>query len=140
MLNVHDMNSAFGSFKPSSMALSQYMNYLQSNSTFVSAASELYKLYQTNGLCLHLPNDVKLLLQNEMYLDDEYFDTLDFLMTKETVNSFGLAMVDKLQSLHTRWIYGPKTLMVMEEIGYSTRRNPELVRLVAQAGDTLFIE
>ena len=134
------MNSAFGSFKPSSMVLSQYMNYLQSNSTFVNAASQLNKLYQTNGLCLHLPHDVKLLLQNEMYLDDEYFDTLDFLMTKETVNSFGLAMVDKLQSLHTRWIYGPKTLMVMEEIGYSTRRNPELVRLVAQAGDTLFIE
>ena len=70
------------------------------------------------------------LSSNFGYLESKLFDSKEFLMTKESVESG-----EHLTSLMARHgmnhsIYGPETLKVLEEIGWPTRRRPQNIQFV----------
>ena len=112
----------------------QYLQGIQRNRDVKFAGSTLYNLIYRGKLEAKFGNEGALPIQGTVlgfgYVDYRLDDTPEFLMTLGGSKTYKL--IDKMRELDMSTIYGPKTLSVLEEMGYSTRRKKQHLDLIPQ--------
>ena len=106
----------------------QCIEEIRNNKTILGTATKLLQLQNSNKLELRFRDDSHVPIEHfkgMYYLGQKYKNSADFILA----HLHSVKLSDKLSSLKMESVYGPITLKIFEEIGYATRRRPEVLRL-----------
>ena len=112
----------------------QYLQGILKNRNVKFAGNIMYNLLYRGKLEAKFGNEGALPIQGTVlgfgFVDYRLDDTPEFLMTLGGSKMYKLT--EKMRELDMSTIYGPKTLSVLEELGYSTRRKKQQLDLIPQ--------
>ena len=106
-------------------------NLLLRDSKFTDSAKRITDFFNSTTLEVRLPGRVSLPLAS-YYIgrtNPNYFSTTEFLMTPNTSTTAGIGLLNMMDKFGMKGIYGPRTLKVLQEIGWSTLQKPQTIEL-----------
>ena len=110
--------------------------------SFAASTRKIYQSITTPGLELRFSSGVRIPLQSLrlqdrlLTLDASLSTTPDFLLSDFDLR--GVRLSTRMREFAMKSIYGPKTLSLLEAIGWPTRRNPNHIKLQAVKGASDF--
>ena len=113
---------------------------LTNNRSFLSPAKKLSSLiYSPLEARFSDGSGLKIDSWNLGYVRGTLSASSEFLMTLAASNS-GTSLLEQMEANNMSSIYGPGTLKLLEEIGWSTRKNPRDIKLVVNEEAKSFLE
>ena len=129
--SVLELSSRIQSYPPMAVGLFKYIQMFEKSKGMFPLAVELYKMATNDELQVQLKNSsLKLYCPQEFSpgsinrLDPSLFPTEEFMMTAMT--PLGMTLKNEMEKRGMRQVYGPLTLQVLEELGYSTSKSPKI--------------
>ena len=136
------VGNIFGNIKNrSNITEDGFVDELESNQEFMTAALKLFSMATSDNVYLLLPDNTKIILNTNVeayhkgtalcHFSDIYKSSPDFLMTAFFKHGQTLNFI--LNEVNSTSVYGPRTLKTLEAIGWPTRNQPKGIELEINA-------